>query len=113
MTETTLEDQVWAAIGDPTRRKVLDVLLSLGPSSASVIGRELPVTRQAVSKHLAMLESAGLVTTMKVGRELKYEIDADQFARAVSQLAAVERQWIGRLKHIGAIAEAMQRGQVD
>jgi len=111
MTEPAVEDRVWAAIGDPTRRKVLDVLLSHGPSSASVVGRELPVTRQAVSKHLATLESAGLVTTTKVGRELRYEIDSEQFEKAIAQLAEVERHWVGRLQRIGSLAEAAQATQ--
>ena len=58
-----IDDELWAAIGDPTRRRVLDLLLTGGPGTASGLSRELPVTRQAVAKHLAVLERAGLVST--------------------------------------------------
>ena len=54
-------DELWAAVGDPTRRRVLDVLLDRGEATATVVAGELPVTRQAVAKHLAVLDRAGLV----------------------------------------------------
>jgi DNA-binding transcriptional ArsR family regulator len=55
-----IDDELWAAIGDPTRRRVLDLLLTGGPGTASGLSRSLPVTRQAVAKHLTVLERAGL-----------------------------------------------------
>jgi len=103
----TVDDELWSAIGDPTRRRVLDRLLANGPASASSLGRELPVTRQAVAKHLAVLERAGLVRPAPAGRELRYGVEPAQFARAVAQLAAVEQAWDGRLRRIKAIAEAI------
>ncbi len=47
-------DQLWAAVADPTRRRLLDVLLAQGEATATTLARELPVTRQAVAKHLAI-----------------------------------------------------------
>ena len=104
-----IDDELWTAIGDPTRRRVLDLLLAGGPGTASSLSRELPVTRQAVAKHLAVLERTGLVNAEAVGREVRYGVDPDQFARAVAQLAAVGQAWDGRLRRIKAIAEAVEK----
>ena len=104
-----IDDELWAAIGDPTRRRVLDLLLTGGPGTASGLSRQLPVTRQAVAKHLTVLERAGLVSPEPSGREVRYGVDAEQFAKAVAQLAAVGHAWDGRLRRIRAIAEAIQR----
>jgi ArsR family transcriptional regulator, cadmium/lead-responsive transcriptional repressor len=108
MTPAT-DDELWAAIGDPTRRRVLDLLLAEGPGTASGLSRRLPVTRQAVAKHLAVLERTGLVHARPAGREVRYGVDSEQFARAVAQLAAVGRAWDGRLRRIKAIAEAIEQ----
>jgi len=105
----TVDDALWAAIGDPTRRHVLDLLLAEGPGSASSLSRQLPVTRQAVAKHLAVLERAGLVAPQPSGREVRYDVDAEQFARAVAQLASIGQAWDARLRRIKAIAEAIER----
>lgn len=105
------DDELWAAIGDPTRRRVLDLLLQEGPDTASGLSRELPVTRQAVAKHLQVLERTGLVHGDNVGREVRYVVDPDQFARACAQLHRVSRAWDTRLLRIKAIAEAIERGK--
>lgn len=104
-----IDDALWAAIGDPTRRRVLDLLLTGAPGTASSLSRELPVTRQAITKHLAALERTGLVNAVPVGREVRYDVNPEQFARAVEQLAEVGRAWDGRLRRIKAIAEAIER----
>jgi len=104
-----IDDKLWAAIGDPTRRRVLDLLLAGGPGTASGLSRELPVTRQAVAKHLAVLERSGLVNAEPAGREVRYGVDPGQFARAVAQLAEVGQAWDGRLRRIKAIAEAIEK----
>ena len=54
-------DELWAAIADPTRRRLLDALLAHGEATATVLAGDVPVTRQAVAKHLAILDRAGLV----------------------------------------------------
>jgi DNA-binding transcriptional ArsR family regulator len=104
-----VDDELWAAIGDPTRRRVLDLLLTQGPGTASSLGRELPVTRQAVAKHLGVLERAHLVDAETEGREVRYAVNAKQFDRAVRQLADVGKAWDLRLRRIKAIAESIQR----
>ena len=105
----TIDDELWAAIGDPTRRRVLDLLLTGGPGTASGLSRELPVSRQAVAKHLVVLERAGLVIPKPSGREVRFGVEPKQFARAVAQLAAVGQAWDGRLRRINAAAEEIER----
>ncbi|TNC19401.1 ArsR/SmtB family transcription factor [Amycolatopsis alkalitolerans] len=106
-----IDEALWAAIGDPTRLRVLDLLLTRGPGTASGLSRELPVTRQAVAKHLAILERNGLVSPEPVGREMRYAVNPDQFARACAQVARVSRAWDLRLRRIKAIAETAQRSR--
>lgn len=108
-----LDDALWAAIGDPTRLRVLDLLLVDGPDTASGLGRQLPVTRQAVAKHLAVLERSGLVHAETVGREVRYGVDPDQFSRACAQVSRIERAWSLRLQRIKTIAETIQRARAE
>lgn len=106
-----VDDELWSAIGDPTRRRMLDLLLAEGGGTATSLSGHLPVTRQAVAKHLAVLDRAGLVRATAAGREMRYRVDDAQFARAVAQLAAVGTAWDARLRRIKQIAEAVQRVQ--
>ena len=108
-----VDDDLWSAIGDPTRRRLLDLLLAEGGGTATSLGRQLPVTRQAVAKHLGVLDRAGLVRGTPAGREKRYRVDEAQLARAVAQLAAVGSAWDARLQRIKRIAEAIQRTQQD
>jgi DNA-binding transcriptional ArsR family regulator len=105
---STTEDDLWTAIGDPTRRRLLDLLLADGSGTATSLSGHLPVTRQAVAKHLSVLERAELVVPRKDGREVRYVINEAQFARAVGQLASVGAAWDARLRHIKMIAESIQ-----
>jgi predicted transcriptional regulator len=107
----TLDDQLWSAIGDPTRRHMLDLLLADGAHTATTLSQRLPVTRQAVAKHLAVLDRVGLVRATAAGRERHYRIDDAQFARAVAQLTAVGTAWDARLRRIKHIAETIQRSR--
>ena len=66
------DDELWSAIGDPSRRRVLDLVVSNGEVSASWLAGRVPFSRQAVSKHLVVLEQAGLVSRRKQGREVLY-----------------------------------------
>ncbi|WP_349260846.1 helix-turn-helix domain-containing protein [Actinocrinis sp.] len=93
------------------RRRMLDLLLSHGGGTATTLSDQLPVTRQAVAKHLAVLDRVGLVHVTPSGRERLYEVDEAQLARAVAQLSAVGATWDARLQRIKRIAEAIQRGQ--
>jgi DNA-binding transcriptional ArsR family regulator len=103
---TQADDELWSAIGDPSRRRVLDLLVSNGEVSASWLAGRVPFSRQAVSKHLVVLERAGLISRRKQGREVLYQVEAgriDQATRAMAELAA---QWDRRLATIKRLAEA-------
>lgn len=106
-----VDDALWSAIGDPTRRRMLDLLLADGAGTATTLSEHLPVTRQAVSKHLGVLDRAGLVQVTPAGRERRYQVDELQLARAVAQLADVTATWDARLQRIKRIAESIQRSQ--
>ena len=108
-----VDDDLWSAIGDPTRRRMLDLLLGEGAGTATSLSERLPVTRQAVAKHLGVLDRVGLVHVMPAGREMRYRVDEAQLARAVAQLAEVGSTWDARLRRIKRIAEAIQRAQDD
>ena len=104
-----IDDSLWSAIGDPTRRRLLDMLLAAGGGTATSLSDGLPVTRQAVAKHLGVLSRVGLVHATPIGREMRYRLNDAQFARAVAQLSMVGASWDARLQRISQIAEAIQR----
>jgi DNA-binding transcriptional ArsR family regulator len=108
---TAVDDDLWSAIGDPTRRTMIDLLLAAGHATATSLSEQLPITRQAVSKHLAVLDRVGLVHAAPAGRERRYRIDEAQLARAVAQLSAVGATWDARLGRIKRIAEAIERSR--
>jgi DNA-binding transcriptional ArsR family regulator len=100
------DDELWSAIADPSRRQVLDLIVRNGGVSASWLAGHVPFSRQAVSKHLVVLEQAGLVSRHRQGREVLYQVEAgrlDQATRAMADLAA---QWDRRLGMIKRLAEA-------
>jgi DNA-binding transcriptional ArsR family regulator len=106
-----VDDDLWSAIGDPTRRRMLDLLLADGDATATSLSAQLPVTRQAVAKHLGVLDRVGLVRVTPAGREMRYQVDEAQLGRAVAQLSTVGATWDARLRRIKQIAEAIQRNQ--
>ncbi|MGW4522129.1 ArsR/SmtB family transcription factor [Amycolatopsis sp. NPDC004378] len=106
---TAVDDDLWSAIGDPTRRRMLDLLLDDGSGTATSLSEHLPVTRQAVAKHLAVLDRVGLVHATAAGREKQYRVDEAQLARAVAQLTTVGTAWDARLGRIKRIAETIER----
>jgi len=106
-----IDDDLWSAIGDPTRRRLLDLLLADGGGTATTLSDQLPVTRQAVSKHLAVLDRVALVRATPAGREKRYRVDEAQLSRAVAQLTSVGSAWDARLQRIKRIAESIQQSQ--
>ena len=108
-----VDDHLWSAIGDPTRRRMLDLLLTQGDGTATTLSDHLPVTRQAVAKHLGVLDRVGLVRVTPTGREKRYRVDDVQLSRAVAQMASVGSTWDARLQRIKRIAETIQRAQQD
>jgi len=103
-----VDDDLWSAVGDPTRRRMLDLLLADGTGTATSLSARLPVTRQAVAKHLVVLDRVGLVHAVSAGRERQFRVDQAQLARAVAQLADVGAAWDSRLRRIKRIAETIQ-----
>ena len=101
-----VDDELWSAIGDPSRRRVLDLLVSNGEVSASWLAGRVPFSRQAVSKHLVVLEQAGLISRRKQGREVLYQVQADRLDQATRAMADLAAQWDGRLATIKRLAEA-------
>ncbi len=101
-----IDDDLWSAIGDPTRRRILDLLLLDGDGTATTLSEKLPVTRQAVAKHLGVLDRVVLVRASREGRERRYRVDHAHLARALEQLASVGSAWNARLGRIKHIAEA-------
>lgn len=100
------DDELWSAIGDPSRRRVLDLLVRGGEASASWLAGRVPFSRQAVSKHLAVLEEAGLISRRKQGREVLYQVDAARLDQATRAMAEVASQWDRRLDSIKRLAES-------
>ena len=103
---TDLDDELWSAIADPSRRRVLDLLVRTGEETASSLATQVPFSRQAVSKHLVVLEQAGLVSHRKRGREVLYAVDPARLDNATQALAQVARDWDRRLDTIKRLAEA-------
>jgi ArsR family transcriptional regulator, cadmium/lead-responsive transcriptional repressor len=99
------DDQLWSAVADPSRREVLDLLVAHGDVSASWLARRVAVSRQAVSKHLVVLERAGLVSRHKQGREVLYQVQADRLGQAAAAMAELAAQWDRRLAAIKRLAE--------
>jgi DNA-binding transcriptional ArsR family regulator len=97
---------VFAALGDETRWSIL-AALGEGDASASALAGRLPVTRQAIAKHLAVLQEVGLVEPVRVGREVRYRVLGSQLGEAARRLEAIGAEWDRRLSAIKEIAEAL------
>jgi DNA-binding transcriptional ArsR family regulator len=96
---------IFDALADPTRRRVLGTLAQRGGATATELATGLPISRQAVLKHLNALREAGLVQGRRQGREVRYGLTPAPLADAVVWIAAVGAQWDGRLaalqRHLG------------
>jgi DNA-binding transcriptional ArsR family regulator len=102
------DDALWAAVGDPTRRHVLDALLEHGEATTTTLADGLPVTRQAVAKHLIVLDRVGLVVGRRRGREVRYVVRPERLDDAAEAMARAAAQWDRRLARIKRLAEAAQ-----
>lgn len=97
--------EVFAALADPTRRQVLTLLAERGEATATTLAGELPVSRPAVIKHLAVLDRAGLVEGGRRGREVRYRVRPQQLDATARWMAALASEWDVRLEAIRRIAE--------
>ncbi len=94
----TIAERVFGALADPTRRSILAVLAASGPATATDLAGRLPVTRQAIAKHLALLSDAGLVTAEPgERRRVRYRLKSAPMRVAQQFLAALARDWDGPL----------------
>ena len=98
--------RLWAAIADPTRRQLIDILLDRGKATATGLATGLPITRQGVAKHLAVLEAAGLVERRRHGKEVAFVVRPERLDLASRWMANVATEWDSRLAHIKRLAEA-------
>ncbi len=96
---------VFAALGDETRLRVVARLCEEGPLSIAKLTEGVDVTRQAVTKHLQVLESAGLVKSSRDGRENVYELQPRRLARARQLLGQISEEWDGTLERLRAFVE--------
>lgn len=95
-----MPDDVFAALGDPTRRWIVERLSDDGPQTATQLAAELPISRQAVAKHLGSLAEAGLVDTVRHGRETRYELQPQSLATAADWATKVGERWDERLERL-------------
>ena len=105
MSATAVDDDLWSAIGDPTRRRMLDLLLTAGPGTATSLSEQLPVTRQAVAKHLLVLDQAGLVHGTTAGRERRYQLNPRPLREVGRWLTHYEGFW---RDHLSALRDVLE-----
>lgn len=103
-------DDVFAALADPSRRAVLEHLARSGEATATTIARELPISRQAVVKHLSRLDRARLVEAHRTGREVRYSVQPGRLAAAGRDLEAIAAGWDRTLAELKRIAEETDAG---
>jgi len=99
-------DAVFAALADPTRRGILLVLAGGTAGTASELARTLPISRQAVSKHLAALSEAGLVESERNGRETRYRPTPAPLDEAAAWMAEVGTLWDARLAALARFVDS-------
>jgi DNA-binding transcriptional ArsR family regulator len=86
-------DALFAALADPTRRQVVRSLAGAEPVTASRLAGELPISRQAIAKHLGALERAGLVEPHREGRETRYRLTPEPLDDAIKWMEEVGVRW--------------------
>ena len=99
-------DAVFSALADPTRRGLVTRLTRDGPRTATLLARDLPITRQAVVHHLQALGEAGLVDASREGREVRYRATPEPLAEAVSWMLDAGARWDRRLQRLRAQVES-------
>ena len=94
------EDSVFSALADPTRRHLVEALAGRDSASLTELAAGLPVTRQAVSKHLAALGEAGLVESQRAGRETRYSLTPEPLGDALAWMERIGGRWDERLARL-------------
>jgi len=96
---------VFAALADPTRRQIAKLLAEQGQLTPTELAGQLPITRQAVTKHLGALHEAGLVRSGRHGRETRYRLTPRPFEAAALWMAALGAEWDERLEALRGLIE--------
>lgn len=109
MSRAKNDDALLEAVADSSRRRVLDLILAHGEATSTALAAELPFTRQAVAKHLAVLDRAGLVESRRTGREVRYSVKPEHLDVAARAMAKVAARWDARLEAIKKAAETRAR----
>ena len=97
----------FAALADPTRRQLIS-WLAARPASATELAERLPISRQAVAKHLVLLGDAGLIARERHGREVRYRLEAAQLAAVSKWVADVSARWES---HLGRLKRYLEKGE--
>lgn len=96
----TALDTLFGALADPTRRLLVERLLTNGPATATALAETTPLTRQAILKHLQVLEAAGLMEHERYGREVRFRVTPKPLASAVAWIVDTAGQWDQRLDRL-------------
>ena len=111
-------EEVFTALADPSRRAILAALAAHGPATATDLASRLPITRQAIAKHLALLAEAGLVAAEPgERRRVRYRLRSAPMQLAQQFLAALARDWDRQLDalqdHLNAVVAAQPTGRTE
>jgi DNA-binding transcriptional ArsR family regulator len=104
--QTLCVELVCAALADPTRRQLLETLSRCPPSSATTLAAQVPVSRQAVVKHLQILRDCELVSSHRAGKEVLFEVRPGQLAATASWMTTLATTWTERLARLKEQAES-------
>ena len=100
-----IEDRVFTALADATRRRLLTRLAQSSPKTATQLAREFPITRQGIMKHLDLLAHAGLVQVQTKGREKRYMFNPESLQAASAWIEMIDKQWDERLQRLKKLVE--------
>ena len=101
-----VEDRVFSALADPTRRRLLITLAESSPKTATQLAHDFPISRQGILKHLDLLAEAGLVLARQQGREKRYSLAPEPLTNISAWIEAVSAKWDERLQRLKAFVES-------
>lgn len=104
-------NRVFAALADPTRRQVLQLLAEIQPASASAVAGHLPVSRQAIAQHLSVLQQSELVVSRRAGREVLFSLRPEALTQTASWMNSLASTWSARLQRLKHLAEAAEAAE--
>ena len=100
-----MDTPIFAALADPTRRKLLVSLAENSPKTATQLAEEYPITRQGILKHLHILEDAGLVAVYQQGREKRYTLTPEPLSEIDQWIKDISHRWDERLLRLKTLLE--------